>query len=56
MFKIEPKPEFHFTPTKGSFNKTLRSACGEYVFDRYVRMPDGKAVCIPCQEVSFLRA
>ena len=48
MFKVEPKPEFHFTPIKGSFNKTLCSACGEYVFDRYVRTKDGKPVCIPC--------
>lgn len=33
---------------KGSFNKTKSSVCGEYVFDRYVRMKDGQPVCIPC--------
>jgi formylmethanofuran dehydrogenase subunit E len=48
VFKIEPKPDFHFTPVKGSFNKTKCSVCGEYVFDRYVRMKDGQPVCIPC--------
>jgi formylmethanofuran dehydrogenase subunit E len=48
IFKIEMKPDFVFTPVKGSFNKTLCSVCGEYVFDRYVRMKDGKPMCIPC--------
>jgi formylmethanofuran dehydrogenase subunit E len=48
LFKIEPKPEFRFTPIKGSFNKTLCSVCGEYVFDRYARTKDGEPVCIPC--------
>jgi len=48
MFKIEPKHDFKYTPVKGSFNKTKCSICGEYVFERYVRMKDGKPVCIPC--------
>jgi formylmethanofuran dehydrogenase subunit E len=48
MFKVEPKPDFKFTPVKGSFNKTKCSTCGEYVFDRYVRMKDGQPMCIPC--------
>ena len=48
MFKIEPKPDFKFTPVKGSFNKTMCSSCGEYVFERYVHMKDGQPVCIPC--------
>lgn len=48
LFAVASKPEFRFTPVKGSFNKTLCSVCGEYVFDRYVRMKDGKPVCIPC--------
>jgi len=48
MFKVEPRPDFKFTPVKGSFNKTKCSICGEYVFERYVRMKDGKPVCIPC--------
>jgi len=48
MFKVEPQPDFTFEPVKGSFNKTKCSVCGEYVFDRYVRMKDGAPVCIPC--------
>lgn len=48
LFKVEPKPDFTFTPLKGSFNKTLCGVCGEYVFDRYLRMKDGKPVCILC--------
>jgi formylmethanofuran dehydrogenase subunit E len=48
MFKIESKPDFRYAPVKGSFNKTKCSGCGEYVFDRYVRMKDGQSVCIPC--------
>ncbi|MGC9113935.1 MAG: FmdE family protein [Candidatus Micrarchaeia archaeon] len=48
MFKVEPKPDFKFSPVKGSFNKTKCTACGEYVFDRYVRMKDGQPYCIPC--------
>ena len=48
MFVVEPRPDFTFTPVKGSFEKTPCSVCGEYVFDRYVRMKNGKPVCIPC--------
>jgi formylmethanofuran dehydrogenase subunit E len=39
---------FTFARPKNSFAKTICSACGEVVFDRYVRMKDGKPVCIPC--------
>jgi len=48
MFKVEPKPDFKFSPVKGSFNKTKCTACGEYAFDRYVRMKEGQPFCIPC--------
>ena len=48
LFKVEPKPDFRFSPVKGSFNKTKCGTCGEYVFDRYLRMKDGKPACIPC--------
>ena len=48
LFKVELKPDFKYTPVKGSFNKTKCSGCGEYVFDRYLRMKDAKPVCIPC--------
>jgi formylmethanofuran dehydrogenase subunit E len=48
LFTVELKPDFQFKPVKGSFNKTKCGICGEYVFDRYLRMKDGKPVCIPC--------
>jgi formylmethanofuran dehydrogenase subunit E len=48
LFTVEPKPNFQFKPAKGSFNKTKCGTCGEYVFDRYLKMKDGKPVCIPC--------
>ena len=48
LFAVEPKPDFQYKPLKGSFNKTKCGTCGEYVFDRYLRMKDGKPVCIPC--------
>ncbi len=48
IFKVETLPDFKFTPVKGSFNKTKCTVCGEYVFDRYVRIKDGQPMCIPC--------
>ena len=48
MFKVEPRPDFKFTPVKGSFNKAKCSVCGEYVFERYLRQKNGQFVCIPC--------
>jgi len=48
IFALEARPDFKFTPVKGSFNKIKCSACGEYVFERYVRTKDGQPVCIPC--------
>jgi formylmethanofuran dehydrogenase subunit E len=50
LFKVELKPDFNFSPVKGSFNKTLCSICREYVYDRYIRFKDGMPVCIPCQQ------
>ncbi|MGA8903979.1 MAG: FmdE family protein [Candidatus Bathyarchaeia archaeon] len=48
IYKVEAKPDFVYTPPKGSFNKTKCSVCGEYVFERYVRTKDGQPMCIPC--------
>ena len=48
IYKVEARPDFTYTPPKGSFNKTKCSVCGEYVFERYVRMKDGQPMCIPC--------
>jgi formylmethanofuran dehydrogenase subunit E len=33
LFKVEPKPDFIFTPPEHSFNKAKCSICGEYVFE-----------------------
>ena len=48
IFSVDQRPDFRYQPPKGSFNKSLCSKCGEYVFERYVRYQDGKPVCIPC--------
>jgi formylmethanofuran dehydrogenase subunit E len=48
IFAVAERPDFSFTPPRGSFNKTACSVCGEYVFERYLRFRDGKPVCIPC--------
>jgi len=50
MFKVERLPDFAFSRPKGSFSKVKCSKCGEYVFERYVRTVDGKAMCIPCSD------
>ena len=48
VYAIKERADFAYQPPKGSFNKSLCSKCGEYVFERYVRYQDGKPVCIPC--------
>jgi formylmethanofuran dehydrogenase subunit E len=48
VFKIERLPDYRFTPVKGSFNKMKCVKCGEYVFERYVRMVNNEPHCIPC--------
>lgn len=48
IFKYEDLPSYKYSLVKGSFNKARCSICGEYVFERYLRMKDGKLVCIPC--------
>jgi len=48
LFAVQERPDFRYDVPKGSFNKMLCSGCGEYVFERYVRMKDGKPYCIPC--------
>ncbi len=47
IFVVTERPDFRYAPPKGSFNKSLCSVCGEYVFERYVHLKDGKPVCIP---------
>lgn len=48
MFKVERLSDFRFERPAARFNRTKCSKCGEYVFERYVRMVDGKPLCIPC--------
>jgi formylmethanofuran dehydrogenase subunit E len=48
IFAVSERPDFHYQPPKGSFNKAVCSVCGEVVFERYVRTKDGKPACIPC--------
>ncbi len=52
VFAVAERPDFRCAPPKGSFNKSLCSICGEYVFERYVHLKDGKPVCIPCSGYS----
>ncbi len=48
MFRVERLPGFSFARPKGSFAKVKCNRCGEYVFERYARVVDGKTLCIPC--------
>ena len=48
LFTITKLPDFEYKPVKGSFAKANCEVCGEYVFERYLRVKDGKKVCIPC--------
>ncbi len=48
MFSVTYMADFEYKPVKGSFTKAKCESCGEYVFERYVRVKDGKRVCIPC--------
>ena len=48
LFKLERVPGFKYERTKNSFNKAKCTVCGEYVFERYVRLVDGQPRCIPC--------
>jgi len=50
LFNIKILPDFDYKPVKGSFNKDKCEVCGEYVFERYLRVKDGKRVCIPCSK------
>jgi formylmethanofuran dehydrogenase subunit E len=50
IFNVNRLSSFEHKKIKGSFNKARCEACGEYVFERYVRIKDGKQLCIPCAE------
>ncbi len=48
MFNVRKIPDHKHDKIKGSFNKAKCEGCGEYVFERYVRIKDGKQLCVPC--------
>ncbi|MBN1791114.1 MAG: TraR/DksA C4-type zinc finger protein [Bacteroidales bacterium] len=48
LFTTTLMPDYTYKPVKGSFNKAACEICGEYVFERYLRVKDGKRICIPC--------
>jgi formylmethanofuran dehydrogenase subunit E len=50
LFNVTILENFKYTQVKGSFNKAKCEACGEYVFERYFRVKDGKKLCISCSE------
>jgi len=47
VFEVAERRDFTYSPPKGSFRRAKCSVCGEYVFERYLRMRDGQVVCIP---------
>ncbi|RIV20912.1 formylmethanofuran dehydrogenase [Alicyclobacillaceae bacterium I2511] len=47
-FRITRPAGIEFSRPKNSFTKVRCDACGEYVFERYLRTRDGKNLCIPC--------
>jgi len=47
VFKVERLWDYQFKRVKGSFNKAKCVKCGEYVFERYVRMVNGQPHCVP---------
>ncbi len=48
LFTVERVTDFKFKPVPGSFNKAKCEVCGEYVFERYLRVKDGKNLCLKC--------
>jgi formylmethanofuran dehydrogenase subunit E len=48
LFDVTMLLNFEYTPVKGSFAKAKCEVCDEYVFERYLRIKDGKRVCISC--------
>lgn len=48
LFAVTRVPDFSFKSVPGSFNKGKCNICGEYVFERYLKIKDGKSVCLQC--------
>lgn len=52
LFNVTVLENFKYTTVKVSFNKAKCEVCGEYTFERYRRLKEGKTVCISCSERS----
>jgi formylmethanofuran dehydrogenase subunit E len=50
LFNIIVLPNLEYKPVKSSFAKAKCEVCSEYVFERYLRVKEGKRICIPCSE------
>ncbi len=51
LFNIGPVQEIKLTPgRKHDFNAEVCEECGEIVVERYVRVKNGRKLCIPCAE------
>lgn len=50
LFSLSILKDFNYKPVTQAFPKAKCEVCGEYVFERYLRIKDGKKVCIPCSE------
>jgi formylmethanofuran dehydrogenase subunit E len=48
LFIVNYLPNFTYKPVKSSFAKAKCEVCDEYVFERYLRVKEGKKVCIVC--------
>lgn len=48
MFNVERLPDFKFETPAAKFDRARCSKCGEYLFERYARVVEGKTLCIPC--------
>ncbi len=48
LFSVGDVEEVEKRPIKGTFEAYPCSSCGEAVFAKWVRVKDGKKVCIPC--------
>jgi len=49
LFAVERLPDFVYQrPGPNPFEKVKCAKCGEYVFEKYVRLVQGQPRCIPC--------
>jgi len=49
LFSVERLPDFVYQrPGPNPFEKVKCTKCGEYVFEKYVRLVQGQPRCIPC--------